>query len=286
MVGPEHRGCGLGHRIHAAMRDAGHTLVTLTMADATRRIAEKAGCVTLGPVEQLVRLRRLSPATASALLVERTDRRGWLRGAGRAFAASGVGPALLSLASGIIGPVWRGFARLPALGEGIEDVSAWEPGEVAALWEQMRASLPALFDRSPEFCGWRFSAPDLAYRFARRVRNGETIGLVAWRLPLERELGVGTVVELLADPADAETLAALAAHAVARMEGQCEAIVAGASRPEFLAAYRAAGLRTLRRHYPTVVSADAAVMARFAAHGAEWHFSKADHDWDQVHAVR
>ena len=54
MVRPGYRGSGLAQNIHDAIKATGQTLFTLTMADATRRIAERAGCLTLGQVHQMV----------------------------------------------------------------------------------------------------------------------------------------------------------------------------------------------------------------------------------------
>jgi hypothetical protein len=67
------------------------------------------------------------------------------------------------------------------------------------------------------------------------------------------------------------------------MERETEAIVAGASDPRFLNVLRRLGFVTVKRHHPTVVTEDPALAAAIAAQ--QWHFDKADHDWDQVHPV-
>jgi len=52
-----------------------------------------------------------------------------------------------------------------------------------------------------------------------------------------------------------------------------------------LRAYEAAGFLRIRTLRPTVVCHDPALRAEVAAVAGGWHFSKADHDWDQVHPV-
>ncbi len=49
IVLPECRGSGLGHRLYSAVAESGLVLITLTMAPATRRMAERLGAITLPP---------------------------------------------------------------------------------------------------------------------------------------------------------------------------------------------------------------------------------------------
>ncbi len=215
MVHPEHRGRGVGHLIQQAMKATGRTLVTLTMAEAARRLALPRA------------------ASGDIRLVDRID---------------------ASVAD-------RLFARAAA-------------------------AIPGLWDRGGTFCRWRFDAePVLRYNRALLLRGGEAEGQVVWRLPEPMELNVGTLADVLADPADGAAIEALTAHAVSAMAPHCEAIIAGASHPAHIRALRRAGFVTVKTHRPTVVCADPAVLARFAAIGEGWHFTKADHDWDQLHPV-
>ena len=50
-----------------------------------------------------------------------------------------------------------------------------------------------------------------------------------------------------------------------------------------LAALKAAGYLNTRRLRPTIVRTDPELTARLARHIDDWHFTKGDHDWDQVH---
>ena len=68
MVHPEARGQGLSHLIHDRIMAERKVLVTLTMAEATRRVAERAGCLTLGPVRQFVLPHKLSARSVTRFL--------------------------------------------------------------------------------------------------------------------------------------------------------------------------------------------------------------------------
>ena len=285
MVHPEHRGRGVGHLIQQAMKATGRTLVTLTMAEATRRMAEKAGCITLAPVRQMVRIGRLRGDTAGAVVRPILQRRPRLRGIGRWFERAGAVPmAAAGLASAAAAA--RRLA-LPRTASGdIRSVDRIDASVADRLFARAAAAIPGLWDRGGTFCRWRFDAePVLRYNRALLLRGGEAEGQVVWRLPEPMELNVGTLADVLADPADGAAIEALTAHAVSAMAPHCEAIIAGASHPGHIRALRRAGFVTVKTHRPTVVCADPAVLARFAAIGEGWHFTKADHDWDQLHPV-
>ena len=283
MVDERHRGKGLSHKITSAMVATGRTLVTLTMAAATRRMMERAGCITLPPVKQMVRPRRLSGRTVAILLDRLAETRPAWQWPIAVFNKSGIGPAALAAcingaaAIARISPRRRTHPRL----QGITSLSA---ETVHRLSKQLVATTNASFDRSPAFMKWRFvEVPDLDYHFAELQGHNGARSLLVTRDPLPAELAVGTITDLMCDPNDAEAMAASIDHAIRAMERNCEAIIAGASDPRFVSAYAARGFLTVRTHHPTVVSNDPALLERLSKINGPWHFSKADHDWDQVH---
>lgn len=283
MVDERHRGKGLSHKITSAMVQTGRTLVTLTMAAATRRMMERAGCITLPAVKQLVRPRRLSGRTIAVLLDRIAETRpAWQRPVAL-FNQSVVGPAALGF--GISGAA--AFGRLLQKGHGhprLQSIEAPDAEAVDRLSKQLVTATQASFDRSPEFMKWRFQeAPDLSYQFAQLPASDGARALLVTRNPLPAELPVGTIIDIICDPNDAEAISASIDFAINGMERRCEAIIAGASDPRFVAGYATRGFLTVRTHHPTVVSNDAALLERLSKIDGPWHFSKADHDWDQVH---
>lgn len=283
MVDERHRGKGLSHKITSAMVQTGRTLVTLTMAAATRRMMERAGCITLPPVKQMVRPRRLSGRTIAVLLGRIAETRpAWQRPVAL-FNQSVIGPAALGLgisgaaALGRLRPMHRAHPQL-------ENVEALDAEAVERLSKQLVVATHASFDRSPIFMKWRFQdAPDLHYHFAQLTGSDGARSLLVTRGPLPAELPVGTIVDIICNPNDGAAIAASVDHAITGMERSCEAIIAGASDPRFVAAYAARGFLTVRTHHPTVASNDAALLDHLSKIDGPWHFSKADHDWDQVH---
>ena len=288
MIHADHRGQGLGHKIHDAIKATGTTLVTLTMAAATRRIAERAGCVTLGAVHQMIRPSKLTSRTITSLVSERAENRPRWQLACRVFNQSRIGPwAVAQLISGAAG--LQRSMKLPKRFDSqvhVRDVLSLNLDAADMLSRECGKRIRAMFDRQAKFCDWRFNAvPDLEYRFAECGRDDKVTGLAVWRLPKEVELPVGTLTDVIADPEDHVSITALVRHAVSKMSNQCEAIIAGASHPTHIAALSSNGFVTVKIHRPTVVTTNSATRDRIDQLKNQWHFTKADHDWDQVHPV-
>lgn len=284
MIRPEYRGLGLGHRIHDAMVASGQTLVTLTMAEATRRIAERAGAITLGPVYQMIRPGRLSGRTVATVLKRGIERRsGLVRLGGRGFLGSRIGPMALAAGLSAAGAMSR---RRRGSREGVEANVTSNPDLQAAegLFDRCLQAYRAQFDRRAPFLEWRMlRAPDLEYRWIDVRRGSDLAGLGVFRFPDPVELPVGTLVEALALPTDSQALDAIVEEAVSAMSPATEAIIAGASDPALVSRLRHHGFHVVKTHFPTVVSADETVTKRVALAKDAWRFTKADHDWDQVH---
>ena len=167
MILPSHRGAGLGHRLHDAVADDVDVLIALTMADASRRLAEKHGCVTLAEVHQLTRWVRLDPCNRSALSdcsARPTIARANVVGA-RLVQRVSVPPAPPS-------------SHQPALRlRDFVERSLRRPGptsiieidrfgtEIDELWERTRGDYPVIFPRDAQFLNWRFvDCPEPRYR--------------------------------------------------------------------------------------------------------------------------
>lgn len=282
MVDRAHRGRGLSHRINEAIVSSGRTLMTLTMAPATRSIMERAGCLTLPPVYQMVRPRNLSGRTIAVLLSRIARNRPNWQPPIDLFVRSRVGPA--GLAKLLSAGAWLRRIGRPCFA-GMEEIAFPDAADVNRL-ERLLGDKPlGFFDRSSAQFAWRYrDAPDLAYRFAESRSDGGAIrAILVSRLPLSVELPVGTIVDILCDPADRVAIGAAIDHAVAVLADRCEAMIAGASHPNFVAAYTKRGFLAVKKHRPTIVTNDRALLKRVTNHSGPWHFSKADHDWDQVH---
>ncbi len=282
MIDPEFRGIGLGHRIHAALMRERSVLITLTMAVATRRIAEKAGCITLGETWQYLAALRLSGHTIRRYLKGRGQGR-FIAPLIRAFSASMAGPAVISLGLRLTGKFKRHIWRHGTAPVGrIDEVADFGP-EFDALWHSTCDDHAPVFERNTTFLNWRFcAAPGLSYqRFALRDADGLQ-GYVVTRLGDPVELPLGVIADIYARNGDADVLDTLLAHA-RDVLSDCEFIEAAASDPRYRQALSRAGFIATRRMRPTIVCTDQALKARLAQRLEGWHFTKADHDWDQVH---
>ena len=173
MILPAHRGTGLGHRLHDAVTASVPLLVTLTMAPATRRIATRAGCVTLAQTSEFAKLVHLEHDALRRYLLSRTKHRA-------AFNALAHFVCDVLHAHRLAAPVinrflrWRNVKQQSSRSDDkteIVEVGIFE-SELDRFWSRVRNDYPAIFVRNSDFLNWRFCQnPDLRYRcvIARRI---------------------------------------------------------------------------------------------------------------------
>jgi GNAT superfamily N-acetyltransferase len=285
MILPDYRGGGIGHRLHEGAAETVPVLVTLTMAPATRRIAERAGCITLGRVQQFSRWMRLDPDTVRRYVLLRTTNHPRFHALAR-FACGGLRfHQLLPL---VVNPLlrlrdsMRRSRSSPGAAE-IRELDAFG-GDVDRLWERTRHDFPVIFSRDSRFLNWRFvDAPDLRYRRFAALRDGETVGYVVLRRSEAVELRQGVIVDLYAARDDAATIDDLVRHSVRFFGNDVATIECATSIREYAAAFRRQGFIVTRTERPTCVVADSDLRSRLEQMKDRWFFSKADHDWDQIH---
>ncbi len=287
MVLPAFRGRGLGHLIHAAVAKDRATVVTLTMAPATRRMAERAACVTLGPTSQFIRPHALSARTVARYLSHKIGSGTRYRRLFAFLRRVAVGPYILAAVARLSVAVRRVLRRRSP------DLSQYDVTEVERFdatydqfWQALRPRFPAIHDRSADSLNWRFSeCPGLTYRKFILRRDGNIRGVVITRTCEATELPAGIIADILCDPEDAGTLDALIAQAHTVLTPVSEYLEAAASTPQYRAALQRAGFTAVRTMRPTVVCDDASLKADIEKSAQGWHFTKGDHDWDQIHPV-
>lgn len=285
MILPSHRGGGIGHRLYEAVARDESVLVTLTMADATRRMAERLGSITLDHVHQLTRLVRLDSETIRRYLMVRTATHRWGRFGVRVACGVGQFHRLLPL---IVNPVLRARDRIESshgVSESTRIVEVNRFGDdLDDLWERTRFDYPVIFPRDARFLNWRFvDSPQPRYRCFIAEREGRTVGYVVLRHPEAVELAEGHIVDLYAGRHDQRALEDLVRHSLAFFGNRVAALDSATSVPEIEAVFRRHGFFKTRTHRPTCVCQDDELRRRLSELEGGWFFSKGDHDWDQIH---
>jgi hypothetical protein len=285
MIRPEFRGRKLGHRIHEAVMQDRSCLVTLTMAPATRRIAEAANCLTLGPTWQMIRPVRLAPTAFAAWIAERASARpgplGLLRSPlGSTLAGVGLSAALAPF----LAVQATGWGKSMADGEVLEASPEEALSAVEALDGAAYGGSVARFDKGRAFYTWRFGpgAPDLAYKALVLTRAGVVRGYTVIREPHRQEHPIGVIVELVTRDGDQEAAGQLVDAAVARLSERAACVEMATADPAVRALAGRRGFFVQKTMYPTVVVPDGPLRDAIARKSDAFRFSKADHDWDQV----
>ncbi|BDC53146.1 hypothetical protein F183_A54610 (plasmid) [Bryobacterales bacterium F-183] len=281
MIDPEYRGRGLGHKLHSALQPTNPILVTLTMALATRKMAEKAGAITLGEGFQYTRLGNPTPKQIQLYLKERARRKAWaanLVETGRRLGAPYVLTPFAKAIGSRIGPK-------ADLEIDIQPVDRF--GRVAdELWEAVKTDYPAIFVRDSKHMDWRFGTPpDLSYeRFVAR-RKGKAVGMLVLRRSVESELPIGFISDIFAGKDDEPVWRSLMNYAVTSLRKDRAFIEGAASMGILRKQFQAFGFLPTHKVRATVVAADARVRETVERCKNEWFFTKGDHDWDQVHPI-
>jgi len=286
MILPSYRGHGLGHRLYAAVVKDCPVLVTLTMAEATRRMAERVGATDLGTVQLFSRIVRLNSQTVERYLRARTVHHPRVNALLRILCS-----LFLHRALACVGNLWiaarNALARMP---EGrkrtqIVEVHRFGP-EIDLLWHRVAADFPVAFARESKWLNWRFvDCPQMRYRIFTASRDGDLVGYMVLRESEPVELPKGVIVDLLAAKNDRETVEELVAFAIEVFGDKVANVESATSIPDFAGVLRRFGFHSIRTEKPNCVVSDDAVRERLAQSANDWFLSKADHDWDQVYVA-
>jgi hypothetical protein len=283
MVLPEYRGRQLGHKIHAKCAESENLLVTLTMAPATRRIAEKAGCINLKAVRQFTRLVRPDKNDVFNYIMSRTLTRPRFHQAARVLTKYGSAHTLVAwivrLYASFLNRKGLPFAKVAEID--VREAQNFGP-EFDELWSRLKGGYDAIFTRDSKFLGWRFeNVPDLNYRKFIAYRGEVAVGYIILRRAECTEPRIGTIVDLFAERGDLSVMEMLINFGVSHFGDSVAGIDCVTSIPEMERTLRRAGFLVTRTVYPTCVCQDKDLSRELG--DLEWFFSKADHDWDQIH---
>lgn len=289
VVLPAYRGRSLGHRLHAAVAREFPLLMTLTMAPATRRMALKAGGITLGGVHRYIKINRLSDSTVRRYLLARAARRPSLlppvEFACTVFRLDWLVSRFVNLSRAInLNAVFRSQRSISAEHATLEivEIESFDD-EVDDFWTRVRQQYPAISVRNTRFLNWRYTnAPDLSYRRFVARRAGQCMGYIVVRIASAVELPAGIIVDLLTFRNDMEVSQHLIQHATDIFGSDVEFVDCATSAREIGTTLQSLGFVRCRTEHPTIVCRDPFLRRRIESLKEEWIFTKGDQDWDQI----
>jgi GNAT superfamily N-acetyltransferase len=285
MILPAYRGRGLGNQLYDAVARDVPILLMVTMAPATRRMAERDGAIELGDAWQFSRWVRLRPDDVLRYLLQRLENRSRLLAVARigcdVFQFHRMFAPLANAALAV-----RNVARRqPRIGLEIAEVERFGP-EIDALWQSVAHHYAALSVRDSRYLNWRFvDCPDLSYRRFVARKGDLVVGYSVLRRTEPVELRLGVIVELFAAPDDTATLGSLLDHAMHHFGSDVASIECVTSHPETAGMLRARGFHRTRTTMATGSFADPVLRDHARSLRGKWLFTKSDHDWDQIHVV-
>lgn len=282
---PSHRGLGLGHRLHAAVAADLPLLVTLTMALATRRMAERLDAIALGTVRLYSRWVRFDADTVRRYLLMRTIYHSRVNAVARLLCHYFMIHHIIAGLSNIALFLRDRLASPPAPRTRTRIVETSRFGsEIDDLWRRIRPDFRVAFNRDSKFLNWRFfDCPQLRYACFVAWRGGVVVGYLILRQTEPVELPQGIIVDLCASRRDEATIEDLVAFAIEWCGRRVTCLQCATSIPEFVSVLRRFGFHAIRTERPTCVVRAPDLRDRLARLSKDWLLSKADHDWDQIH---
>lgn len=285
MILPSHRGLGLGHRLYSEVAKDCPILVTLTMALATRRMAERIGAINIGDVSLYTRLTHLKSGAVKRYLQMRTAHHTGVNTAIRALCRYFLAHHLVAMGGNLLLSLRDTLVGLPRRSKKTQILETHQFGpDLDAFWRRVSPDFPVAFARDRKFLNWRFfDCPQMRYRCFIASRHGNIVGYVVLREAEPMELPEGIIVDLVAARSDRETIQDLVAFALEFFGTNVAAVQCATSISEFEDVLRTYGFHSFRTERPNCVVSDPAMQQRLRDSSKEWLFSKADHDWDQIH---
>jgi GNAT superfamily N-acetyltransferase len=280
IIFPSYRGLGLGHLLYSAVVESGLVLVTLTMAMATRRMAERLGAITLPVMHQYSRLARPTSSDVGRYLVARSKHRhAWLRAARVVCAAGLPFPVAWSARCMTAG---RDHLVPTAIEKSFlfHSVDRFDE-RVSDVWTSQHGSV-GMVPRTAGYLNWRFvECPLLRYERFLVEQHGRTVGYLVLRRSEPVELRQGFIVDGMAANDDAAIWRNLFCFAIRRFGDHVCSVEAAASTPVPSTVLASLGFLKTRRLAPVIVCKDRQLLAELS-HVPIWFFDKGDHDWDQI----
>ena len=283
MVLPGFRGGGVGQQLYTAIAEQVPILITLTMAPATRWIAEHLAATTLPAVYQFSLWRRLNGQLVSRYLAMRTAHRPrWHR-----LTEWGNRVGFGNLFSALVNPILSARdSRLQIAKRGqIEFVEVERFGfDIDQLWQRIQGDYTFAVPRSADFLNWRFcDCPQMSYhRFVAR-QGARTVGYVVLRRAETMEMPHGIIVDAVVERPAIGILSEMFNFSIDWFGDTVCSVEFATSIPEVAVLVRGLGFLRTRTHHPTIVCADPDLRRLFSDSRNTWLLSKGDHDWDQIH---
>ncbi len=269
---PEYRQQGIGRRLQQTNRDAHEIFMSVSMAEAARRIKASLEMTPLEPAAVFTRLARYEPESVTEAVVKRLGvalpktLAGWL--------AAGLN-VLLDLRD-------RRLQNLVDKRLTLERVYAFG-AEFDRLWEAVSPHFHALVRRDAAFLEWKYrQQPHVRYACLLARRGGEPCGYVIFRVgqPPERRLGI--IADLFAAPSDGAAIRSLLAAAILYCKRQrVKDIVAASTIPAYQHGLVSLGFRRVKAVTPMFYCRLESAEIEAALQPGAWLLGKSDQDWDQ-----
>ena len=155
--------------------------------------------------------------------------------------------------------------------------------EFDKFWQKIQGKFSIIVERDSTFLTWKYhNQPNMNYKIFSAHKNGEMTGYIILRFAKPPESNTGIIADILADPDDRATLAALINTAVRQFKAEnLKYISAASSIPAYQRAFRIAGFLKQKEIVPLLNNRCENPSYRCLFDSGHWFLGRSDHDWDQ-----
>lgn len=278
----EFRGMNLGFETLKANAESNKLWAGLSMAESSRHILTKLGCLPIDKVS--VYTRRL-----------RSDANSLQRSISRRLKKNTIGQKLLSwlvvvklieVIACCVNAILkiRDLIQKRPVDDGIKiiEVTNFEDS-IDLWWDLVKKDYPVIVQRNSEFLNWKYCQQPFEnnHKFLA-TKNNQICGYLILRCAMPPESNTGVITDLLVHRKDNATLSSLLAFSIEYFKQQnMTKIEVASSVDEYKRTFKRFGFRKFKDMRPLVCISDEFITANSIFAPGSWFLGRSDHDWDQ-----
>lgn len=282
IVLPEFRGLNLGFETLRTNCVSNELWAGLSMAESSRHILTKLGCLPIDKVSVFKRRLRVDKASLNQALRHRLSKN--MLGQRLIRCLEGINFSRSVAVCGNLFIKLRDKFQAKSLDDGIRIIAINHfENSMDSWWNSIKADYPIIVQRDSKFLNWKYvDQPFMDYQRFLATKDGQTCGYVILRCAIPPESNKGVIADLLVQRQDKSTLDSLVAFSIDYFkQHNMPSIEVASSIDEYSKTFKRFGFRKFKNMIPLArISNDLPLSDKMFAAGS-WFLGRSDHDWDQ-----
>ena len=282
IVLPDFRGLNLGFETLRTNCDTNGLWAGLSMAESSRHILTKLGCLPIDRVAVFERRLRVDSESVSHSIGHRLNKNIFgqklficLERIKLAKGVAACGNLLIKIRD-------KFMAKPNDNGIQIIQIDHFE-NSLDTWWDSIKADYPIIIQRDSKFLNWKFvDQPFMNYQRFLAVKDGQICGYVILRCATPPESNRGIIADILIQRQDKSALESLVAFSVDFFKHKnLDLIEVASTIDEYMNIFKRFGFKKFKEMRPLVQTKVSLPVAEMIFAPDNWFLGRSDHDWDQ-----